>query len=183
MIKRAVRLVIGGASGVGKTCLLVQLTQHHFVEPHYPTDENLFFESMAYKGKEYRAEFVDTCGQNESAVMTHANLFKAHGHIVVYSVVDRGSFETAKTMCQSILNARRGVGKGTPIVLVANKIDLDNAKQIPLNERVAMAKELGLQYIETSVKAGLHVEHVFALLAEQIEKRHFTPIAQDCVIC
>ena len=47
------------------------------------------------------------------------------------------------------------------IILVANKIDMSDKRQVNTEEGQALAKELGVMFIETSAKAGVNIKLLF----------------------
>lgn len=47
----------------GKSSLVIQFIENHFIESYYPTIENTFAKSIKYKGVEYDCEILDTAGQ------------------------------------------------------------------------------------------------------------------------
>jgi len=50
-------------ANVGKSSLVVQFIENHFVESYYPTIESTFVKAVNYKGIEYQCEIIDTAGQ------------------------------------------------------------------------------------------------------------------------
>lgn len=54
------------------------------------------------------------------------------------------------------------------IILVANKIDLADKRQVGTEEGQALAKELGVMFIETSAKAGVNIKQLFQNLAQSL---------------
>jgi hypothetical protein len=47
----------------GKSSLVLQYIENHFVESYYPTIEATFNKSINYKGVEYECDIIDTAGQ------------------------------------------------------------------------------------------------------------------------
>jgi Ras-related protein Rab-6A len=47
------------------------------------------------------------------------------------------------------------------IILVGNKIDVAEKRQVGTEEGQALAKEIGVMFIETSAKAGINVRQLF----------------------
>ncbi len=47
----------------GKSALVVQFTENHFVESYHPTIENTFNKAVSLKGIEYDCDIIDTAGQ------------------------------------------------------------------------------------------------------------------------
>jgi len=48
---------------IGKSSLVIQFIENHFVESYYPTIESTFAKSVNYKGVEYDCDIIDTAGQ------------------------------------------------------------------------------------------------------------------------
>ncbi|KAJ7858919.1 P-loop containing nucleoside triphosphate hydrolase protein, partial [Mycena olivaceomarginata] len=55
---------------------------------------------------------------------------------------------------------QRNKGRALPLVLVANKCDRANERQVTHNEGLAKATSLGCEIIETSAKTGTNVDSV-----------------------
>jgi Ras-related protein Rab-6A len=47
------------------------------------------------------------------------------------------------------------------IILVGNKIDQAEKRQVSTDDGQALAKELGVMFIETSAKAGVNIKQLF----------------------
>ena len=54
------------------------------------------------------------------------------------------------------------------IILVGNKIDAAEKRQVGTEEGQALAKELDVMFIETSAKAGINIKQLFKNLAENL---------------
>lgn len=58
----------------GKSSLVIQFIESHFVESYYPTIESSVFKSIKYDGVDYDCEIIDTAGQVGSSSIHHAHL-------------------------------------------------------------------------------------------------------------
>ena len=61
----------------GKSSLVVQFIENHFVESYYPTIESNFTKTINHKGDEYECDIIDTAGQvspelSSSAFIPHS---------------------------------------------------------------------------------------------------------------
>lgn len=54
------------------------------------------------------------------------------------------------------------------IILIGNKVDLENERQVSFEEASSFAEENGLVYLETSGKDGSNVEEAFVQTAKKI---------------
>ena len=58
------------------------------------------------------------------------------------------------------------------MILVGNKSDLEDERQIPMEQGEELACENGLMYIETSAKTGNNVEAAFSYLINAVYAQH-----------
>ena len=90
------------------------------------------------------------------------------GFVLVYSVTSPTSFDQAKKIQKQILRVKDT--PDIPIMLVANKIDLEDERAISTEEGKHLARELNCGYIETSAKTGYNTSDTFLRLARRINK-------------
>ncbi len=58
-----------------------------------------------------------------------------------------------------------------PIILVGNKCDMDDRRQVSQDEAIVKANEWGISYIETSAKTRENVDRTFFEVMGQVKKR------------
>eukprot|EP00727_Mastigamoeba_balamuthi_P003243 m51a1_g12916 putative ras-related protein rab-2a (115) ;mRNA; r:2557-3007 len=80
----------------------------------------------------------------------------SHGAALVYDVTCRSSF------------AHRGAGAGCVVLLVGNKADREEERQVARDEGSALAEENGLLFMETSARTGASVEDSFVQLVATV---------------
>ena len=81
---------------------------------------------------------------------------------MVYDITNRASFLNADQWIEDVRNER---GNDVVIVLVGNKTDLSDRRQVTTEEGEKKAKEAGVLFLETSAKAGFNVKGLFRKLA------------------
>ena len=91
------------------------------------------------------------------------------GFVIMYSITDRQSFREASQAKKQIERVRRC--EDIPMVLVANKIDLESKREVTTEEGQALAQEFGCQFFETSAALRHCVDDVFHTLTRQIRKK------------
>lgn len=79
--------------------------------------------------------------------------------ILTYSVTNRESFEEIPVFYNQILQVRNSFD--IPMLLVANKIDLLNEREVFSSEGIEMAKLLNIPYFETSARTRINVDEIF----------------------
>ena len=71
-------------------------------------------------------------------------------------------------MTKWIDDAKSIRGNDLLIILVGNKIDQAEKRQVSTDEGQALSKELGVMFIETSAKAGVNIKQLFQNLAQSL---------------
>ncbi|XP_029207975.1 rho-related GTP-binding protein RhoQ-like [Acropora millepora] len=143
-----VKLVFLGDRMVGKTSLLLRISNDHFTE-----DENQvvfeFSESISVDGKNYVVNFWDLDGGLEkrfrSLTFKDTDIF-----LLCFDISDRASFENIK---ESWIQEIKSHSPLTPFLLIGNKMDLRSEKKASLvssKEAWELAQSNGTLYVETS---------------------------------
>jgi GTPase KRas protein len=92
------------------------------------------------------------------------------GFILVFSITSRDSFDEVTAMYHAILRTKDR--DYVPLVMVANKCDLEAQREVGVTEARALAKQLGCPFIEASAKEGVNVNVAFESLVKLIRKDH-----------
>lgn len=86
------------------------------------------------------------------------------GALIVYDITDVDSF---KKMSDWVRELRNQLGNKLPIVVVANKADLESNRQVALVDGENYAKSLGIDHFSASAKTGKNITEVFKRLTER----------------
>ncbi len=118
--------------------------------------------------------FLQNCleqiGQERFRTITTSYYKGAHGVIMVYDVTKRESFQNLESWLTDIKQyADANVG----IILVGNKIDLVDQRQVATEEGQSWASKLSIPFLETSAKQAVNVEDAFLSMVDQIFKTKF----------
>ncbi|XP_071811467.1 ras-related protein M-Ras-like [Apostichopus japonicus] len=145
------KLVVVGDGGVGKSAITIQFFQKMFYPDYDPTIEDSYIQHTEIDGEWCILDVLDTAGQEEFSAMREQYMRTGDGFLLVYSVTDRASFENMKSFHIQILRVKDK--DSYPMILVANKVDLDHQRKVKLEEGADLAAEMGgIPYIETSAK-------------------------------
>ena len=178
-----IKLCVLGNGCVGKSALTIQYFQNQFVIDWDPTIEDLYTKNDICRltSRTYQLEVQDTAGQDNYQQMREMYIRESEGFLIVFSLVeeDKSSFEAVKSFYDQI----REYHADAPILLVANKQDLDNQRKISEEEILEKAKELfscgnnqDLQFpfskntvfLETSAKTRFNVEEAFSRVIKEL---------------
>lgn len=166
----AYKLILGGDGSVGKTSMV-----HRFVENAFQTDykatigTSIMKKECEFEGLKSKVRFLiwDLAGQAQFKRVRHSYVANAEAGILVFDVTRRETFENIESWYKDTID----VVKDINLILVGNKIDLEDKRDVSSAEGEELAKKFGLGYIETSAKTGENIEDAFKMLALQIVKR------------
>jgi len=119
----AMKLLILGDSGVGKTCLLLRFADDSYSDSFISTIGIDFkHRTIELDGRKIKLQIWDTAGQERYRTITAAYYRSAQGILMCYDVTDEKSFNNISNWVQNInQHASVQVNK----VLIGNKCDSD----------------------------------------------------------
>lgn len=88
----------------------------------------------------------------------------------MFSITEPESFEATSEFREQILRVK-GDDENIPFLLVGNKADLEDKRQVTADEALAKAKEWNVAFVETSAKTKANVDKVFFDLMREIKSR------------
>ncbi|XP_053906689.1 GTP-binding protein Rit1 isoform X2 [Cuculus canorus] len=145
---REYKLVMLGDGGVGKSAMTLQFICHRFPEDHDPTIEDAYKVQMRIDDEPATLDILDTAGQAEFTAMREQYMRVGEGFIICYSITDRHSFHEVRQFKHLIYRVRHT--EDIPVVLVGNKSDLAQQRQVSKEEGSALAEEFNCPFFETS---------------------------------
>ncbi|XP_062196553.1 ras-related protein RABA5c-like [Phragmites australis] len=160
------KVVIIGDSAVGKSNLLSRYARNEF-NLHSKATIGVEFQtqSMDIDGKEVKAQIWDTAGQERFRAVTSAYYRGAFGALLVYDISRRSTFDNVGRWLQELnTHSDTTVAK----MLVGNKCDLENIREVPVEEGKALAEAEGLFFMETSALDATNVKTAFEIVIKEI---------------
>lgn len=127
-VPREYKIVVVGGGGVGKSALTIQFIQSHFVDEYDPTIEDSYRKQCVIDEEVALLDVLDTAGQEEYSAMREQYMRTGEGFLLVYSITSRNSFDEILTFQQQILRVKDK--DYFPVVVVANKCDLEYERQV-----------------------------------------------------
>ena len=160
------KFIIIGDSGVGKSCLLLQFTDKRFQPIHDLTIGVEFGgKIISVGGKDIKLQIWDTAGQESFRSITRSYYRGAAGCILVFDITRRESFNHLENW---IAESKHNSNLDMKYLLIGNKTDLEEKREVSTKEATAFAKEHGLKYLETSAKNANNVDKAFEETAVSI---------------
>eukprot|EP01091_Cochliopodium_minus_P002718 TRINITY_DN1256_c0_g1_i5.p1 TRINITY_DN1256_c0_g1~~TRINITY_DN1256_c0_g1_i5.p1 ORF type:complete len:186 (-),score=37.62 TRINITY_DN1256_c0_g1_i5:160-717(-) len=163
------KLVVLGSFGVGKSAIIIQFEQGIFVEKYDPTIGDSNRKHVEVDGVQCCLEILDTAGPQEFTAMRDPYMKNGHGFILVYSITSKNSFNDLNEFRDQILRVKDT--DQSPLVLIGNKVDLEDQRAVTKEEGQNLAKEWNCPFFESSAKTRYNIEELFYDLIRQILKR------------
>lgn len=113
----------------------------------------------------------DTAGQERYRSITKQFFRKADGVVVMYDITDEQSFTAVR---QWLTSVQEGAGEDIPIMLLGNKTDKENEREVQTRVGEKLAKDCQLIFYECSACSGQNVVdslvHLARILKEQEDR-------------
>jgi small GTP-binding protein len=165
------KIVVCGDPGVGKTSTILRFTDHAFMQTYIPTlGVSISEKSIQVQNDHVNLILWDIAGQSKFELMRRHFYKGLEAVILIFDLTNRKSFESIQNWYNDI---KSNVVPSKEILtgfILGNKEDLVSERNITSEEASHIAKELDLEYLETSALTGKNVEESFYKLAESLIK-------------
>ena len=163
------KVVMVGDPAVGKTSLVMRYVQGFFQHDYKSTVGTQIMSKEVYvKGVTVKLSIWDIGGQEKFDTLAPAYYKGAAGGLAVFDLTRRETFDNVPKW---ISRVQKYASLNSPIIIVGNKSDLIDERQVSLDEAMELADKLGFPYVEASAKSGKNVIKIFELIAEKIASR------------
>uniref|UniRef100_A0A8P4K6B1 Ras-related protein Rab-6A n=1 Tax=Dicentrarchus labrax TaxID=13489 RepID=A0A8P4K6B1_DICLA len=160
---RKFKLVFLGEQSVGKTSLITRFMYDSFDNTYQATIGIDFLSKTMYlEDRTIRLQLWDTAGQERFRSLIPSYIRDSAAAVVVYDITNVNSFQQTTKWIDDVRTER---GSDVIIMLVGNKTDLADKRQITTEEGEQRAKEMNVLFIETSAKTGYNVKQLFRRVA------------------
>jgi len=160
------KIVIVGDSSVGKTNILTKYLRDEFDENSKATVGVEFgTKNFDIEGNIVKAQIWDTAGQERYRSITNAYYKGSKGCLLVYDITRKGTFESIDRWVSDL---KASSENNMSIILLGNKSDLENERQISTEEGEEKAKFYKMAFMETSALNGNNIEIAFKTLVKNV---------------
>eukprot|EP00916_Digyalum_oweni_P019565 GHVL01032572.1.p1 GENE.GHVL01032572.1~~GHVL01032572.1.p1 ORF type:complete len:226 (+),score=22.11 GHVL01032572.1:274-951(+) len=160
------RLLLVGDTGVGKTCLICRYAQDEFNDNHITTiGVDFKMKTKEINDKTVKLQIWDTAGQERFESITKQFYRRAQGVVLVFDICSRSSFES---LAKWLLFVKQFSQHDTCVIMLGNKCDREDQRQVPKAVAQKFADENNLRYYETSAKHPENLDQPFLELSKQI---------------
>ncbi len=160
------KIVLIGDTCVGKSCILVRFSDDVFVE-NYVTiiGVDFRFKTMIVKNKIAKIQIWDTAGQERYRSITTAYYRGAAAIIICCDSTNKESFDNINNWIDEIA---KYTDKEVDKLVLMNKCDLTEERQIDKNDISKFEKENGIKIMEVSAKTGDGIDKAFEYIIEKL---------------
>ncbi len=165
------KFVVLGDHKVGKTSIVRRFVENKFSEDYRATiGLNILTHTIEFYGNEIHFSLWDVGAQEYFKRFRKTYYQGAQAAFIVYDLTNKDSFINIEKW---FFELKKFIGeKQIPIVIVGNKLDLENERIVDYQSAINKIDDLsqktlkgGLSYIETSALTGDNVEDAFSLIS------------------
>ena len=164
-IQKQFKLIILGSATVGKTTLVNRFLKKEQTIDYRPTlgisISTQQYYVLGFKDDIIKFLIYDLAGQKFFKRFRHHYYKGANCTFIVYDVTKRDTFDDAINFW--FKDARKELGN-IPFVLIGNKIDLADKREVLKEEGLKKAEELRCSFIEISALRNINVQDTFKIV-------------------
>lgn len=162
------KVVLLGATNVGKTCIVTRATSDMFDQDQASTVGASFSaKTIQTSNARVTLRIWDTAGQERFRSLAPMYYQGSQAALIVFSIADRDTFDAAVDWYDEV---KSHFEKKILIYLIGNKSDLADQRAVSMDEINQRADEFGAVYFESSAKNGQNINEIFEHIAENIQE-------------
>ncbi|CAI8047970.1 Ras-related protein Rab-8B [Geodia barretti] len=158
------KLLMVGQSGVGKTCALRVYNGEKFACQECTVGVDFCTKTVQHNNHSITLDIWDSAGQEKYNALTKAYFHGAQGVLVMYDVTHHESYKVASDWIKAT-NMNLGDAE---MLLVGNKTDLQDRRQVRDMDGRNLAQEHNISFIEASALRNENIEEAFSMLVGNI---------------
>eukprot|EP01087_Luapelamoeba_hula_P019674 TRINITY_DN654_c0_g1_i11.p1 TRINITY_DN654_c0_g1~~TRINITY_DN654_c0_g1_i11.p1 ORF type:complete len:533 (+),score=69.97 TRINITY_DN654_c0_g1_i11:253-1851(+) len=166
-----IRSVMIGEGGVGKSAMTVQFIMSQWMDEYDPTIEDSYRMAMVIGKVECIIDILDTAGPEEFSAMRDHYIRNGECFVLTFDITKRASFDEIESFHRQLLRVKNvssaGPESGIIVVLVGNKSDLEQQRQVSTEEAQDLAHSWGIHYIECSAKTNHNIAKIYFGISRQ----------------
>ena len=157
------KIVILGASTVGKTSIFIRYFQKEFKPTLTTMGVDFQPKFFTFEGQKIKVNFIDTAGQEKYKSISQNYLKGTDGVILVFDITNKETLDLINYWEDFInKNSKPNIGK----ILFGNKLDSAEKREVEFEEGKNLANKLKCKYYEGSAKTGENIEFIMNEIAK-----------------
>ena len=158
------KIIMLGSSEVGKTSILDRYFKNEFHDNQF-SSIGIDFQTKFFKfdQNKIKVNYIDTAGQEKFRAISVNYLKSAHGVILVFDITSEKTFSALEEWMNHLRdNNQLNIEK----VLIGNKFDLEEKREVQKEDAENFAKSLGCKYYEGSAKSDINISEALDEIAK-----------------
>ncbi|WVQ79031.1 hypothetical protein IAT38_001123 [Cryptococcus sp. DSM 104549] len=157
-----------GSGGVGKSAVTVRFINGSYLEWYDPTNRK----QLTVDHQPCLLEILDTAGIDQYLTLNDLFIRESEGFVLVFSLTQRDTFEEVIRTRETIerIKLTNETGQRLPMVIVGNKCDLIEEREVHSSEGARLAEMWGCTYYETSARTARNIVPVFEDIVRQMRR-------------
>ncbi len=170
--KKEINLVIVGEKNIGKSCFVIKFVENIFEKIYIPTiGLELKKKIVSYNTHQYQLNFIVTSGNDyKEDYINYYN--EADFFLVFYDITNKNSFDKIKDIIHNEIHKYFfEYNDGTPnIILLGNKIDLENERVVSNEDVDKFCKENKLIHYDISIKSNKNINLLMNIILKAFDQ-------------
>ena len=163
------KIILIGDSGVGKSNILSRYVNNYFSESSKSTvGVELGCKIEEINGTKVKVQIWDTAGQERYKSITQTYYKGAKGALIVYDISRKESFNSIDKW---IGDLKEYGEENVCVILVGNKCDLENIRQVSTDEVSKKAEQYNIGFCETSALSSKNIDTAFQMLIKKVSEK------------
>ena len=158
--KYIIKILTLGDQSVGKSSIVLRYSDNKFSDTFLSTiGVDSKRKIIKIKGEKVKVSIWDTAGQEKFQNIVKQYYNGANGILLIFDITNKKSFNKIDFWYNDLINR---IKKDEIIIyLVGNKVDLEENRQITIEEAEKYANDKNIPYFEVSAKSGDGIKKLF----------------------
>ena len=151
------KIIFCGDAGVGKTSIINSIMGQKFSEEYEPSiGVDFFSKTVRYNGRLIKLQIWDSAGQEKFRSLIPNYIRGSAIIFLIFDVSQKISYDHLNEWLNFITN----IENGGLIIIVGNKIDLKDSREVNTEEAEKYCKDKKYDYFEVSAKDGTNIDNM-----------------------
>jgi small GTP-binding protein len=147
-VSKELKYLVLGTDKVGKSSMINKFLYESLPEYFPSMPEESYHKIYKHKNDNIDLRIIDMAGLDDYTPLTTKYSVKVNGYIFVYAIDDLQSFEFVQRLRGRLFQIN---GRHYPCLLVGNKSDLKEQREVSVEEGKRVAKMWGVPFLEVSI--------------------------------
>lgn len=162
------KIILIGSPGSGKSSILHRFIHGNFEEKYNCTlGVDFYMKTLDLSENFVKLQIWDTAGMEKYKSLTTSYYRGSHAAFIIFDLTKRDTFDAVPRWLEAY-NKNISGEQNRVIILVGNKKDLSDERQISTEEAKSLADSYSMAYFETSAKDGVNVNEIFTFISERL---------------